>query len=221
MQKRIIWFMTSRCDRNCPYCLRKIIKGGSKNTSRIVELINLLNYPVTLTGGEPLLLPYLSDVIFALKGREITLETNLLGTLPSEGAISLLSKIDFNLGSWFYNDDSNIDNLNFALEHTKVDATVVPIRGRVKELMRFCNRYKRYFPKIYALFPVGNDEFYPTEYEERLLRGDSKFSLRIPQKGVGDNIFIMPDGEIYKQDDIEGHIFGGDQHCNTELELLT
>jgi MoaA/NifB/PqqE/SkfB family radical SAM enzyme len=74
------WRITSSCDMNCPFCYGpKGIKSIDKNDAmRVIEMLHEIGIEtICITGGEPLLYPYIVDVMRVIneKGMKIFLST--------------------------------------------------------------------------------------------------------------------------------------------------
>ena len=92
------WLITGKCTHDCTYCYAKDVMGDKveelKKSDIKTTVARVLSYKplaVVLTGGEPLLSPYLSEIIELLSGKVgIVIDTN--GYLFSDEHIKIFKK---------------------------------------------------------------------------------------------------------------------------------
>ena len=82
---RLNWLIEKRCNLDCIYCYANNKMNNSNPKINVQETLKAINnlhvLNVGLTGGEPLLSPYLEEIITSLSNRcAIVIDTN--GTLP-------------------------------------------------------------------------------------------------------------------------------------------
>ena len=80
-KRHLIWEIESRCTLACRYCYSNRTRSGAATPERIGELIREIAKSdvqhVHLTGGEPLLSPYLEEIVAGLSGKTLYITTNL------------------------------------------------------------------------------------------------------------------------------------------------
>lgn len=96
IRKHLHWFLTSRCNSDCTYCFRPRF-GANESKSNLMkiagELVRNKVKRVTLTGGEPMLVQGIEDVLrfFSDSGVYVSLHTN--GTLLDKRRIQAMKEI--------------------------------------------------------------------------------------------------------------------------------
>lgn len=82
---RVNWLIEERCNLDCIYCFaddKMLFEGSNRNIIETVDYILELGViNVGISGGEPTLNPYLTDIINRFEGKcSLSIDTN--GTLP-------------------------------------------------------------------------------------------------------------------------------------------
>ena len=94
--------LTTFCQLKCPHCYRKVGKGALEKTHRdlnslffeIDELVKIRNINIlSIAGGEPLLYPYLDDVIKYAVSKNLMTMIYTNGILLNKERLSLFKKL--------------------------------------------------------------------------------------------------------------------------------
>ncbi len=96
------WHLSDRCNQRCAHCYQEDFTGASEPTlsvllqmaARVLPALADTQVSVNLTGGEPLLLSHLPDLIKSLAGYQNLVEMNLIsnGTVLAEAALSAMAR---------------------------------------------------------------------------------------------------------------------------------
>ncbi len=95
----IVWLITAKCILNCPHCYDKVYINEKELTKdmkiRLAEEIGELGIThVSLSGGEPLLLEEIEDIIKILRDYNVDISIVTSGIVNDEYKIKILSKYD-------------------------------------------------------------------------------------------------------------------------------
>jgi len=92
-----MWAITTRCNCRCYFCKvwrKKVIEPSLKQALQTIDTLNSLGcYSLSITGGEPLLYPYIEQVVNHAHEKGFIVQVNTNGSLLTE-SISSISKAD-------------------------------------------------------------------------------------------------------------------------------
>lgn len=155
--------MTSRCNMKCRYC-RETRTGPIMEREVFCQICQQAgkNGIIHITGGEPMVVPYLEDEIIAHRGlTNFALNSNLL-VLPREKTMECIFRMKTSLddydgdrwnnlvgGNFFEKVVGNIRRASEAVPHTYVSYTATHLNAhRFKDFIRFC---RAKFPHLFAV----------------------------------------------------------------------
>lgn len=228
--ENVDWQLTSKCNRKCPYCFgpADIDDLPLSDTKSIVDILEKSGAKqIGLTGGEPLLYPYISELIDYIfsKGIHIYLSSNcdyyrdfasvikekvsILG-VPFDGASATTHDTIRGAGS-FENVSYAISDISRSPCYTKLKIGTVLLKYNTNELadiekMLSPHRAKILYWKIYELIAYLRNRATVEELQTPYISNYNKLGQYIgSEKIIFDTIaernrsyfFINPNGDIF------------------------
>jgi len=105
-----MWAITTRCNCRCYFCKvwrKRVVEPSLKQALQTIDTLNSLGcYSLSITGGEPLLYPYLAEVVNYAHDKGFIVQINTNGSLLTE-SIPKISKADLVTISLDYPDEGH------------------------------------------------------------------------------------------------------------------
>ena len=176
------------CNLRCSYCDTLYALFGENEPCRYIEMtaeeiVNRVKYKrVTITGGEPMIAPGITDLIkaFAQNGCEVNIETNGAADItPAVGMKNVFFTIDYKLPSSGECDKMRWENF-LKLKKSDVvkfvvgsDEDLEKMLATVKRLKKECNE----MPQLFAGAVFGKPEL--KRLTEFILENDELSEVRV------------------------------------------
>jgi MoaA/NifB/PqqE/SkfB family radical SAM enzyme len=130
---KVCWNITNRCNEHCEYCFRELLQEprSLEDNKKIVDnLVQLGVTSITFAGGEPLMYPYLLDLIKYANGYDLKINLITNGSLLKVNSVNCLkilqylNKITFSLDS---TNNAINENLGRGINHFEHLKKIIPI----------------------------------------------------------------------------------------------